>query len=303
MTEPEQDTQMTIDQDRGAAASPPQGDRIIISAFENMNATAAFLQELSRLQEVMALLEYALTHASQVDPRALFANEVGALSGLVRAYQGLQAAANLAVFGFYTEARAGIRGVYESAGLARMLAHDAELAEDWFRKAVWVPDRQSREFAAAMAGGDEDAKIPHRQYYKYASASAHPSAMTTLPYLLDSDGSINIKLYPRFHHEQFVGLANELTAEAIFVGYCLRNALSHPDALPPEWHKSLAQHAREFSGEPMKHLDDDWVERERQHEEIQQHVRPVEEINDFLRAHPNSIDNVRSRGYEADAGV
>lgn len=278
-----------------AAAPPPEGDPLFMRAFQNVRETEPWLGELTRLHELMKALEWALTLASHSDPRSLFANEVAGLSWLVRAYRGLQAAANLTVMGFYTEARAAIRAVYESAGVARMFAHDVPLAEKWLRKQEWVPDQSSRQFAAAMAGGDEDAKIPHQTYYNRGSASAHPAAVTSLPDLLDPNGLIKMKLYPASDHAQFVALANELTMEALFVAFCLRNALADPELLPPGWHQTIARHARELSGEPMQHLDDDWAERQRRYEAMHQHVRPEAEIDEFLRSHPNSVDNVMGR--------
>jgi len=246
----------------------------------------------------MSLIEFGLNRASEADKQALFSNVVAGLSGLIRASQGLQAAAMLAVFGFYTEARATIRGVYESAGVARMLAHDPEVSEKWMRKNEWIPDRRSREFAAAMAGGDEDAKIPHQEYYKRASASAHPSALTTLPYMFDSNGNIRAMLYPEFNADLFISLSNEITVEALFVAYCFKNALADPDMMPPDWYRALAQHAREFSGLPLDHLEDDWEERERRFRSLHSQVRPAEEIDDFLRAHPNSAYNLKQRAGE-----
>lgn len=285
--------------DSSADYVPPSRDRVLYS-LRNLELSAPYVAEsFDRLHSVMALIEHVLVEAGKGDPRAWLSNDVAALSGLVRAYQGLQAAANLAVMGFYTEARATIRGVYESAGVARMLGHNADLADKWLRKNEWVPDRTSREFAAAMAGGDEEAKIPHQQFYKQSSASAHPSALTTIPYMFDPDGSIRLKLYPEFDAEKIVSLGRELTAEALFVAYCTRNALADPNVLSPEWHRQLATHAREFTGAALDHLDDDWEQRQKAHDDIQQFVRPAEEVDEFLKGHPNSLHNIKKRAGEA----
>jgi hypothetical protein len=144
----------------------------------------------------------------------------------------------------------------------------------------------------------EDAKIPHQEYYKRASASAHPSALTTLPYMFDSNGNIRAMLYPEFNADLFISLSNEITVEALFVAYCFKNALADPDMMPPDWYRALAQHAREFSGLPLEHLEDDWEERERRFRSLHSQVRPAEEIDNFLRAHPNSAYNLKQRAGE-----
>lgn len=293
----------------GDAHARGPDDRLFFTGYENLKLTAPLFQEyLTPLHDAMMLLESAVVFVSHTDggasqPQARFANNVAALSGLIRAYQGLQAATHLAVLGYYTESRATIRGVYESAGIARMLAHDLPQAEKWIRKDTYVPDRHSREFAAVLNGGDPDAKIPHQRYYAQASASAHPSALTTLPYLLDPEGVWRPRLYPVFDAEQFKAVAFELTAEVLFVCFCLRNALADHSLLEPRWHRTLADTARTFSGMPMEHLDDNWEARERLHEGLKQHVRPQAEVNDFLREHPNSYDNVRARTEEDGEGV
>lgn len=278
--------------------SPPSEDRVL-HALQNLEPTSPLIGVgFERLHQIMALIEWGLIHASQTEPQSLFSNEVAGLSGLIRAYQGLQAAAVLAVTGFYTEARASIRGIYESAGVARMLAHSQDLSERWMRENEWVPDRKSRQFAAMMAGGDDEAKIPHQQYYKRASASAHPSALSTLPYLFDQNGRISPTLYPRFNDGSFVAVANELTAQALFVAFCIRNAVADADFIPPDWLQELAGHAREFSGEPLEHLEADWGEREQRFQELGMNVRAIEEIDDFLLAHPNSAYNIKQRAND-----
>jgi hypothetical protein len=53
----------------------------------------------------------------------------------------------------------------------------------------------------------------------------------------------------------------------------------------------------------MEHLNDDWDARERLHDALKQHVRPESEVNDFLRGHPNSYDNVRQRAEANGQGA
>lgn len=294
---------MIMDSNRSNDRQPPPGpDPLFKGATLTRYATEPLLGELSNLFEVMMALDWGLNLASRSDPRSLFANEVAGLACLVRAFRGIQAATNLATMGFYTEARAAVRAVYESAGVARMFAHDTALADKWLTKDEWVPDRKSRAFAVALAGGDDEAKIPHQQYYRRASASAHPAAITSISDVISPDGSIVLNLYPTFEPSTFKSLAEELTAEALFVAFCLRNALVDRDVLPPAWHETIIKMTRKFSGEPMLHLEEDWDERQRRFDAIKQHVLPEAEVNEFLRSHPNSYDNVKARADDYDEG-
>lgn len=281
----------------------PQQDRVFGTGYNNLRLGQPYEELLAPFQCGMSMLESALTWLSEndggaTDPAARFPNNTAALAGLIRAYQGLQAAAHLAVLGYYTEARAMIRGVYESAGLARMFSRDSALAEKWLRKGDYVPDRTSREFAEALAGGDPKARIPHQQYYKTASANAHPSAFSTMPYVLDADGNWRPKLYPEFDEKEFSYLAFELTAEVIFVCYCLRNALVNPAFLAP-WLDALDEFHRAFTGEPLTHLNEGREERDALHDKLVQYILPDDQLKNFLTANPNSFDNIRARA-EAD---
>src|SRR5438874_1901765 len=71
-------------------------------------------------------------------------NDLAAVTLLARALTELSAALHLSVSGFHSEIASIIRGPYESAGLARVLAKDPDLAERWLREGTWVPDRQVR---------------------------------------------------------------------------------------------------------------------------------------------------------------
>jgi hypothetical protein len=281
----------------GQKRSPWQtGDRIF-GALTNADRSRPFMKDMfGRLQSIMELIGYGLRLATDnSDPRNMFANDLAALSSLIRAYHGIQAGANLAILGFPNECRIIMRSNYESAGLARMLAHNAERAEKWMRKLEWVPDKIAREFAVDMAGGDETARLPHDEFYKHFSAATHPSAITTLPYLLSPGGEFEPRLEPKFDQGSLHVAADELTAQALFVAYCFRNSLADQDVMPPGWHAELARHAREFSGMELEHLDFDWISRERRHNSFVSQIRPIEEIDGFLRAHPNSVHSQRIR--------
>ncbi len=97
----------------------------------------------SQLAEAFRLLGWV----TQMVPQpwtATFSNDFAALACLARAVRQLDAALQLALFGYYSEVPTLVRGAYESAGLARIVAKDDEKGERWVRQGAWVPDREVR---------------------------------------------------------------------------------------------------------------------------------------------------------------
>lgn len=269
-------------------------------ALDNLSHRAGDPQLFATLDRAMTFTEYVLTEVAKTTPtEQLFPNNLAALSTLFRAYQSIQAATCLTVLGFTTEARTVARSAYESMSLSRTMAKDVPLAESWLLKNVKVPNRVARDYSAALHGGDEDAKIPYAQYYRNASSYAHPSALASLPFLLDLDGDVvivNGKCYPSIDTEIVDGMLQELIAESICLAYSVRNALADPDVLEPEWHTDLASLAREFTGDPMEHLDDDWEARRRRHEKLQGVAR-TDDLEAELRTNPRSVDNLLGHAH------
>jgi hypothetical protein len=262
--------------------------------------------EFEYLDELMALIEQALRVAHDPNPEHWFPNNIAALTLLARAYQGLQAAANLCAMGFYVEATGLVRTVYESAGLARALAHRPERAEEWVFAESWVRDKFSRDFARTMtsaeftkeinewAGADEDS-FAHDSFYDFVSKYSHPLAKSTLQFLFDPNDAGQPGLYPAVEEKWFRDCANLITIQAIFVAYALRNAAADPAALPATWHQQLAAVARKVSGLPLAHVEIDWKAHEERHQAIRDEMRHTDELDSALDADPASLRNAIRR--------
>ncbi len=69
-----------------------------------------------------------------IEWQAVYPNDFAALACLARACRQLRASYMLMISGYLAEVRILLRAVYESSGLARMLAHDAASAEKWLRQ-------------------------------------------------------------------------------------------------------------------------------------------------------------------------
>ena len=226
-----------------------------------------------------------------------FPNDLGSFACFTRTFRDLRAATHLALSGYEGQARALLRDAYESAGLGRLLAHDLELAEKWLRKGHWVPDRVVRASIEGQVLPDGE-QSPYQEYYRLASAWAHPTARSTVPLVLDPDGATQPKLLTRFNQGTLEMLLREIVGEAVFACFALKRAMVDEQILLPAWREQLAKLAEEISGQAMPHLHRDQEAEQRDFEAIQANVLSADQLEDYLRDHPNSWDSVRRRTTE-----
>lgn len=277
----------------------PDNDPILGHATLNLFQSAELMtNDLVFAADFLRHLRWAISYATPPD-HALFPNVVAAHACFIRCHQGIQAAISLTLQGFYTEARTIIRSVYEAAGLARMLAHDTELADKWLHKNEWVPDRKSRAFIASFTG-DTTGAAEYREWYARASSMAHPTALSTLPYLLDATGKPTPKLDPEVSPTTCASVFREIMIETAFVCFAFRNALVHENALPVEWYQRVAELARQATGAPLEHLNRDWATMEHQQQALRDAVLSDAQLSDHLRDDPNSWHNAVARSQGPD---
>ncbi len=257
-----------------------------------VSSIPAVESQLAQITDFMRLMREVLEYARPPE-RAMFPNTVAAVSCFIRALNGLQASVLLCLSGFYTESQAAVRGVYESAGLGRMLAHDSPMAERWLHQGTWVPDRSSRAFIGSLiAEGGEDV---YREYYRNASALAHPTALSTLPYVFNSDGEYHPVWEPVLDITRCQAIMREIVVEAAFVCFAIRMAAVDEEAMDPTWLRNLSDLAREVTGQEMPHLDRDWTARQIQFDLFRSKIRHDSELDEALESDPNSYRNIVRR--------
>lgn len=267
-------------------------------ALNNLPVSQPLIAEgFADLEGLLELIDGALGWAYDSPPDHWFPNNMAAVGLLTRAYQGIQAAAHLCLFGFYVEARATLRGVYESAGLARTLAHRIDFAERWLHGGEWFKDNVSRQFVQSAS----EQRVAHSDHYKQMSQHAHPLAVSTFGYLFTRDMQYRPSAYPLVDREEFEECARYITAVALFVCWAFRKATADPAALPGWWHKRLTELAVKITGDPHDHLDKDWEAHQRRHEALYAELRHSDELEEALEADPNSLLNRRRRQAAEDA--
>ena len=268
-----------------------------LAALNNIGAAMPLVEAgvFGEFEEVLALIDSCLSAAYTSPAHHWFPNNIGAAALTTRAYQGLQAAAVLCTFGFYVDARATLRLVYESAGLARTLAHKLEFAERWLHQGEWFKDNVSRQFM--QAGTDQ--KTSHSDMYKQMSQYAHPLAVSTLGYLFTRDSEYRPSPYPTVDTDSFEECARYITIVALFVAWALRNAAADPATIPGWWHQQLAELAEKITGDPHDHLDKDWAAHQRRHDALIAQVRHSHELDQALDSDPNSTRHALRRLAEA----
>lgn len=196
------------------------------AAFGNYPESRSLIEsQFADIETVLQLIEVALRAGQDDTPEHWFPNNIAAESLLLRAYQGLQAAANLCALGFYVESLATLRPVYESAGLARTLAHKPEKAERWLHGGDWVKDKYSKDFVQEMTGKDAtDDRVPHWDLYKIFSQYAHPMLTSAWRFIFTPDAQYQPCLYPSVDPDRFTECTRMIKLIAVFVAATVRNA-------------------------------------------------------------------------------
>jgi hypothetical protein len=247
---------------------------------------------LDRIARALNLLADALANASPKNSQEMAPNTVAAVACLASAFRGLRAATLLALSGYSTEARAIIRRTYEAAALARMLAHEAALAEKWLRKGEWFPDRKVRDWFGVQAAPNEE-RTGYQEYYKHASTYAHPTVRSTLPLIM----SDQLLLMTPPDPTESLDVLREISAEGVFACFALRNAAVDPAVFPPAWLQELAELA-ESAGFDLPHLQQDWEAAQASFNQFMNAVIPADELEQHLANDPNSYTNIQRRAEE-----
>lgn len=279
-----------------------QGDQEHVTKSYDYSGDAA--RAIKVVEDAVYLLGQACAAAAVAEEHAE-RNAVASVACFTRAYRQLRAAALLAHAGYYSEVGSLLRGVYEAAGTGQKLAKEPEEAERWLEKEEYWPEKKVRSRLNGLVETDEERQEAERQYaafYRLASAEAHPTAASTLPLLSVSGGTISPRLETTFEQSQFENCLWRIAAVGTFACFAMRNAAVNERAIPPGWrallHALQAQlvEAKGSGDEDLSHLKRDWEAEQRSFNEIVERTLRAEGIEERLRAHPLSWDNLNESG-------
>jgi hypothetical protein len=167
------------------------------------------------------------------------------------------------------------------------------LQEQWLRKGQWFPDGKVREwFGVQAAPGVE--RTGYQEHYRYSNAFAHPTVRSTFPLLLADGDSIFPALHTLQDPTEALVALREVLAEAVFVCFAVRNAMVDPVLLSPPWHQTLSD-LTQAVGFDLPEVQRHWQEMDMSFDKLMESIVPADELDDVLRADPNSYDNVRRR--------
>ena len=225
-------------------------------------------------------------------------NVLAALSCYTRAFRGIRAATLLATNGLYLEARVYGRDVYESAGLARMLAKRPEKADQWLLAERWIKDNEVRQYVQQFtAPGVPIADSVYRKYYQVVSDLHHPTAKTCIPLVLaESSARCVPHLQSEYDETTFVGVLHEIALNCAFVCLTVINAAAGDEVIEPGWRQAVTEFvAKVGEGEDWSHMERDWDEEARKFEDLASHVVPADRLDEVIDNHPNGLANIRRR--------
>lgn len=270
------------------SSPPPESDdvRHLRSAVDYA-ASSAFLDRMTR---AINLLRAGLDLVPHLPCTSMYANDFACRACLGRSYRELRAATVLLFSGYEDEVRKLLRSTYEAGGLARVIAHEPEMAERWLRKQEWFPDGKVRELLRA-AGTDDSRVDLLSKGYRQMSAWSHPTAISSV-HLFEHD-STAMKLDTTFNRDAFDVGAAEIAATALFCCFALRNAAVSEQAIDPQWRKALYELAREFYDSDMPHLDRNWAEEQQRFDAVRGRVQEVERLRSHLAEDDLSWDNLK----------
>lgn len=252
------------------------------------------------MDTALDLIASAIDQSAASVAQAPAVNEVSALACYTRAFRGLRAAGILATESLYHEARKQARDVYESAGLARMLAKRPDKAEAWLVQERWIKDNEVRQYIENLLLPQIETESPYRRFYRDACDQVHPMARSTLPLIWTAGAAVahfEPKLESRPDEVELEKVLKELIAVAVFVGFTiLRAAAGDESWAPPQWRRALFELAVEALPDmDDSHLQRDWAGEQREYEAVQAAVVHEHDLSQRLDAHPNSQRNVHRR--------
>lgn len=261
-----------------------------VQAYASARHAAAVDQELPR--EIALANEAVTICIGLVDfmryPRvAEEANTLAAWLCFRRAAEQLRTAHFLAYLGHYSEVALLVRGVYESAGLARKLAVEPEAADRWVQEGTWHPDRDVRAWVRDHGG---DAEVS-REFYRHASDASHTTWLSTAPFLAelaDEETPICVNVFDeRYARQSLLGVVGA----GLFIAHCVRNAVVDEVVLPIELRQRIVA-LHEAAGNDAEHLHQDWDEVARRQDQLAERVNRAEGLDQRLADDPLSYDNV-----------
>jgi hypothetical protein len=268
---------------------------------ESVGKSGAVKARVEQINKGLGLIAYTIDRSADSVNAVKTANELSAVACYTRAFRGLRAATVLALEGLYLEARVYVRDVYESAGLARMLARQPAKADEWLLRDRWIKDNEVRQYIeSVLMPGISSQNSPYREYYRQSSELHHPTRRGCLPLVLDSpQADCAPKLASYFDEQTLESILHEIAIETTFVSFTIVNAAPGQDVIPPDWRQALVELSKELlPGADLQHLERNWKEDVERYNNLENHIITAKDLDSALDNYPNSVKNIRKRRDE-----
>jgi len=279
--------------------SPAQDVSWFVRHLVQYGEAADQLPELDQLGRAMNLFLYASRRQTVFPNDSTFPNDMAGSACMARAAQQLEATTVLVSYGFHAEVRNLLRSVYESVGLGRTLAKardKREMADKWLKDGVYWPDKIVRRWLDENQVVEPGAVEDYRSMYREMCAWAHPMARSCMGLFADRGDALELIPEPAFDLELCRQTIVEIAATAVFACFAFRNALAKEEVIDPAWRRDLKDLAEELAGQPLPHLERDWVAEHERYDAMIARLRTMDELDEMLRQHPRSFDNLSKPG-------
>lgn len=251
--------------------------------------------ESEYIRTVYSLLGFATYYKTEFPVSITFANELGGTVALARTGMQMRAAYILAAHGFNAEVRNLLRSAYESAGLARVIAKDGQIAERWLKEGHYFPDSAVRRWIRKIRNDPQSTVEGFKDFYENYSAWAHPTATSCLPLVKVDNDRLILDPSVSYDSTRSRTVLMEIAIVGLFACFAWRNAFVDETILPTAWRRDLYDLARKMSGDYMPHLERDWQDEESRHQKFLENIKNASEMDETLRNDPGSWHNLRPR--------
>jgi hypothetical protein len=181
-------------------------------------------------------------------------------------------------------------------GLARVLAKEPKMAEQWLKEGKWFPDKRVRQWLADVRQDPPEQLENWKNFYSEASAWAHPTAESCMAQLKVETDAFVLSPLVKFSSGECRGTVSLLSSTAVFACFAFRNAVVDERAIDPNWRRDLYDLAREVSDDPMSHLDRDWQAEKEHFDAVMTKLRDRRHLKRELKMNPRAWDNLKPGG-------
>jgi hypothetical protein len=248
------------------------------------------LPEMMKAAKAVMLFQSVALAKTEYPWATTFANELAAGACMARAARHLDAAMVLTSYGFHSEVRALLRGIYEAVGLGRTFAKDlrnhGELAQKWLKDGAYWADKVVRKWIGESGFLPETEVTKYRSTYWRLSAYSHPTRISCTSLFTEQADGLTLDVEPEFDRDATRATYLEIAWMAVFACQAFRKAVATEDKIEPSWHTALDELMQQLIRELPPELALDTQAEQARYDAVAGKLQPMENLDAAVRGDP-----------------